>query len=231
MQQDFSRARLVCFDNDGTLFASHEVANPAIREAFVSYCREQGLEVEAPSDETICRLTGLPGVEFFRRLLPPVLAERAADFRERCLDGEVREVLARGRLYPGARELLLELRAAGKKLALVTNGGHRYVGAVAERVGYASLLDGVYHHGLNGLSSKGEMIRLAVRECVGEVSSARDEVVMVGDRHSDVEGAAEAGVSCVGCAYGYGDPAELAAADAVVPDLAALRGVLLSAGA
>ena len=55
------RAELVCFDNDGTLFASHEVANPAIQRSFVAFCRERGFDLPAPSDERICALTGKPG--------------------------------------------------------------------------------------------------------------------------------------------------------------------------
>lgn len=215
------QARLICFDNDGTLFASHEVANPAIQRSYVAFCQEHGLDLPPPSDERICALTGKPGPVFFREILPEPLQELGPRFREVCLKEEAREVLARGRLYDGVAELLADLRKAGRKLALVTNAGEVYLGAVRTRVGYASTLDGIYHYGRDDLWTKAEMIRAAQRD-LGE-----DRAVMVGDRSSDLEGARGAGVPFVACLYGYGDPAEVVGAEAVVRSVDELRGVLL----
>ena len=86
-------ADLICFDNDGTLFLSHEVANPAIQHSYVEYCRRHGHDLPAPSDEEICRLTGLPGLEFFVQLLPEPLKDRAAEFRAECVEFEAAAVL------------------------------------------------------------------------------------------------------------------------------------------
>ncbi len=217
----FAGIRLVCFDNDGTLFASHEVANPAIQRRFVAFCRGYGLELAPPTDEEICRLTGKPGPEFYTEILPQPLKGLAAKFRQECLEGEVEEVRARGRLYDGAAQLLRDLRQAGRRTALVTNAGELYLGAVYQRVGYSGLLDGVYHYGKNGWTAKGEMIRSAMRD-FGESSC-----VMVGDRASDLEGARQAGVPMIGCVYGYGTLEELAGADALAADIPALRALLL----
>ncbi len=213
-------ASLICFDNDGTLFASHEVANPAIQRSYVWFCRERGLDLPPPSDEEICRLTGKPGPEFARDLLPAPLQGESARFREICLEEEEREVLARGRLFTGIESMLLALRSAGRKVVLVTNAGERYLSAVSRRAGYDRLLDGAYYFGQNGRTSKGEMIRAAMRD------HGRPDAVMVGDRESDLRGARDAGVWFVGCRYGYGTPEELAGADVNVPDVAALARVL-----
>lgn len=215
-------ARLVCFDNDGTLFASHEVANPAIQREHVRFCRAHGLHTPAPSDAEICRLTGKPGPEFYREILPEPLRNLAAEFRDLCLEAEAQEVLARGRLYPGIEDLLLDLRRFGRKVVLVTNAGARYLNAVRRRVEYDRLLDGIYHFGLNGHARKAEMIRAAREEF--RAGSA----VMVGDRASDLEGAREAGVPFVGCLYGYGSRDEIGEADRLARDVAELREILLS---
>ena len=55
---------------------------------------------------------------------------------------------------------------------------------------------------------------------------SREAVVMVGDRHHDVDGAGEHGVPTVGVAWGYAEPGELAGAATVVDTLDALRAVL-----
>lgn len=214
-------AHLVCFDNDGTLFASHEVANPAIQGEYVRFCAEMGRPHPAPTDEEICRLTGLPGLEFFQALLPPPLKEHAQVFRDRCLVEEVRHVLAAGRLFDGVKELLEDLRAAGRRLALVTNAGDRYIGAVAERCGYGALLDAIYHHGKAGLLSKRAMIEAALADHGGPA-------VMIGDRRSDLIGAREASVPFVGCLFGFGDPGELEGAEHLVRSIAELRRLLLA---
>jgi phosphoglycolate phosphatase len=211
---------LLCFDNDGTLFASHEVANPAIQDSFVRFCRRQGQNLPAPTDEQICRLTGQPGPEFYREILPPPLRHLAAQFREVCLDQEVREVSERGRLFPGIEELLRNLRRDGRKLALVTNAGERYLGAVYRRVGYESLLDGIYHFGKNGWTKKSEMIRAAMADF------GANAAVMVGDRASDLEGARGAGAPFLGCLYGYGGPKEIDSADWLARDVPELGRLL-----
>jgi phosphoglycolate phosphatase len=213
-------ASLVCFDNDGTLFASHEVANPAIQRCFVSFCRQRGLALPPPTDEEICRLTGKPGPEFYREVLPAPLQGESARFRELCLEEEVQEVLARGRLFDGIEPMLVALRSAGRRVVLVTNAGERYLGAVHRRVGYERLLDGVYHFGKDGLKTKGAMLRRAMRD------HDRCEAVMVGDRDSDLSGARDAGVPFLGCLYGYGTAEELAGADLLAPDVAGVASAL-----
>lgn len=214
-------ADLVCFDNDGTLFRSEEVANPAIQREFVRFVRERGLDLPPPSDARILELTGSPGPVFYQAILPPELAELSGEFRARCIEEEVREVLARGRFFEGIEELLTELRAREVKLALVTNGGARYVGAVAERLDYARKLDGVYYFGKDGLGTKADMIRSAIRDLGAETT------IMVGDRAADREAAAEVGIPFIGCAFGYGHPNELAGVERLAKDPLELARMLL----
>jgi len=218
------QAALVCFDNDGTLFASHEVANPAIQRSYVRFCRDHGLDLPAPADARICELTGKPGHEFYREILPEPLRSLGPEFRLMCLEEEAREVLARGRFFDGIAALLADLRAAGRKLALVTNAGEVYCGAVSRRMGYDRLLDGIYHYGKDGRTRKSEMIEAARRDF------GAGAAVMVGDRASDLEGARGAGVPFVGCLFGYGSAEELSGAEVLVRSVGELRAVLLGDG-
>lgn len=215
-------APLVCFDNDGTLFASDEAVNAAIQDAFVLFTRSRGHDIEPPTSAEICRHTGLPGLEFFRALLPATLQAEAAEFRLLALEHEVRGVHAHGRLYDGAADLLRDLRQSGRKLALVTNGGRQYIDAVAERMNYAGLLDAVYHHGKHGLTDKTQMIRRA------QADFGESRAVMIGDRRSDLEGARGAGAAFIACRWGFGDVEEVRGADASVATIAELRALLLA---
>ena len=57
----------------------------------------------------------------------------------------------------------------------------------------------------------------------------REDVVMIGDRNQDVNGARQAGVSCIGVTYGYGSYEELseAGADKIVKSVKELEEYLL----
>ncbi len=55
-----------------------------------------------------------------------------------------------------------------------------------------------------------------------------DAVVMVGDRHHDIDGALANGVSSVAVLYGYGSQEELAHADVIVPHASFLAPAIAS---
>jgi len=214
-------ARIIVFDNDGTLVPSHLVANPAIQGGFSLFCRRHAIVAEAPTDQRIRDLTGLSGEAFYRALLPEGAKHHSAALREFCLDHEVAAMLDRAEFYPGVRDLLVALRARGARLAVATNGGARYVGAVATRLGYDALFDRVYHIEMEGFAHKGEMALRALREL------APGAGVFVGDRRADRDAASHARMAFVGCLYGYGSDAELEGADVLVESPKALAEALL----
>ena len=216
--------RIVIFDNDGTLVPSHEVANPAIQRAFARCVASHGIDAPVPTDQRIRELTGLPGDEFYRQLLPEHEQHRAPDLRSHCLDEEVTEVLARARFYPGLEAMLEVLRAGGDRLVLASHGGERYVGAVALRLNYDRLFDRVYHHGFGGMFSKNEMAQRAI------VELGPGPVTVVGDRAADLEAARAVSARFVGCLYGYGSPEELSGADALARTPEELPALLLDSG-
>lgn len=211
---------LIVFDNDGTLVPSHEVANPAIQRAFGRYCAAHGIDAAVPSDARIRELTGLPGEDFYRALLPESRQEHAADLRAACLDEEVDAVLREARFYPGLDGMLRDLKARGAKLALASHGGERYIGAMARRLGYERIFERVFYHGADGLTTKGAMAARALRD----LGPARG--VFVGDRRADRDAAREVGFAFVGCLYGYGSPEELEGSNYLAVSPQELAGLL-----
>jgi phosphoglycolate phosphatase len=213
--------RIIVFDNDGTLVPSHEVANPAIQTAFALFAKEKGLSAPVPTDERIRELTGQPGEVFYRALLPEEEQAWATELRSFCLDHEVEEMLRKARFYDGLGETLATLHARDVLLVLATHGGERYIGAVAQRLNYNSLFARIYHHGFDGLWTKGEMARRALRELGG------GPALFVGDRRADLEAARETGIPFVGCLYGYGGMDEIEGADSLVRTSIELSDYLL----
>ena len=89
---------------------------------------------------------------------------------------------------------------------------------------YFSFVGGATLDGVR--STKEEVIDYVLK--TNEVVSL-SEVIMVGDRKFDILGAKHAGVSSVGCVYGYGSREELetAGADYVVDSIGELQNLLL----
>jgi phosphoglycolate phosphatase len=128
-------------------------------------------------------------------------------------------------LYPGVPDLLDKLAAAGRQLAVATSKPENTARRIAEGVGIANrfaLVAGADH--VLGRVGKGLVIASVLDRLA--LDPRKSPVVMVGDRHHDVDGAAEHGVPTIGVAWGYAEPAELAGARLVVDDLDALLAVL-----
>ena len=75
-------------------------------------------------------------------------------------------------------------------------------------------------------ADKTTVIRYVMDGC----GAKANDVVMVGDRRHDVDGAKANGVSCVGILYGYGSREELktAGADYIAPTVDDLQKLLLA---
>jgi phosphoglycolate phosphatase len=131
-------------------------------------------------------------------------------------------------LYPGIAGLLDELSSAGVLLAVATSKPTVFAEQVLETFGIAKRFSAVCGADLAGLrAGKAEIVSDALAAlALGEVLGA----VMVGDREYDVLGAAANGLPCIGVAWGYAAPGELARAGAarIVSDADELAQALAS---
>jgi phosphoglycolate phosphatase len=130
-------------------------------------------------------------------------------------------------VYPGIPALLERLREDGLRLATATSKPEELARKIIAGVGLAGHIDlvaGADH--ATGRVGKAPVVG-SVLERLG-LDPAKDPIVMVGDRHHDVDGAGEYGIPTIGVTWGYAEPGELDGARLVVSDLdelaAALRG-------
>ena len=119
-----------------------------------------------------------------------------------------------GAMFPfrGIPEMLRSLKAAGKTIAIATNG----VGSNARRVLHGCGAD-IWFDEISGLST------LGAAETKSDVINGllktfaiqdRSTAVMVGDRNFDMAAARACGIDSIGVLYGYGTEEELSAAGA-----------------
>ena len=206
------------FDFDGTLYDTVEGITRCVRYAL----NKRGLD--APLEELRC-FAGPPLTEMFMEKygFSRQEGEQATrDFRERYVPIGLYE----SRPFPGLKELLLELRAAGLRLGGTTSKPQVLAEELLRREGLLELFDVVC-----GASDEGENNAKwqILRRAMDRIGARKESSVLIGDTKYDVEGARRCGIPCIGVGYGYAAPGELkaAGADALAPDLAALRRLLL----
>ncbi|MCM3501029.1 HAD hydrolase-like protein [Microbacterium sp. P26] len=131
-------------------------------------------------------------------------------------------------LYPGVAELVHDVHAAGVPQSTASSKPEVQVVALMDHFGLASDLEAMVGASLDerALSAKSDIVREALRrlEAAGADTS---RPVLIGDRHHDVEGGADAGVPVIFVRWGFSWPHEADGAQAAVDDVDQLRALLL----
>ena len=115
-------------------------------------------------------------------------------------------------IYEGITDLLKELKNRGKKIAIASSKPRVFVDEISKHHGIDVYYDFVSAEDFkNNHSSKKELIN-ACFDHFGNPDKA--EVIMVGDRFYDIDGANAVGVDSAGAVYGFGTEDELKKAGA-----------------
>ncbi|MEG0689101.1 MAG: HAD family hydrolase [Hungatella sp.] len=209
----------VLFDLDGTLTDPMIGITKSVQYALHAY----GIEVEDLRE--LCPFIGPPlkdsFIEFYQ-FSETQASEAIQKYREYFAVTGLYENLE----YPGIKEMLSHLRAAGKILLVATSKPELFARQILEHF----QLD-PYFEDIGGSNMDETRVKKAdVIAYLLEKNHITDptRVVMVGDRKHDILGAKALGIDSVGVLYGYGDRAELelAGADHIVATVAELEALL-----
>ena len=209
---------VILFDFDGTVYDTVEGITKCVQYAL----RKHGRDAEL--DELRC-FAGPPLADMFMEKygVDRALGEQMTrEFRERYRPVGIYE----SRVFPEVRELLVKLRAAGKKLGLATSKPESMARKLLERENMLELFDAIAGSREDGNNNAKWQVICRAMEAL---EAKAEETILVGDTKYDVAGAHRVGIPCVAVGYGYAAPGELeaAGADAIVPDCAALLAYLL----
>ena len=130
-------------------------------------------------------------------------------YRERFADTGIFE----NKVYDGVEQMLKVLKDSGYVLAIASSKPTVFVERILEHFHLRDYFDNVTGSFLDGRRTKKSEVIEAVIEALKIAD--RKEALMIGDRFHDVEGAKEAGIDCVGAAFGYGGREELENAGAI----------------
>ncbi len=196
------------FDLDGTLFRSETVTVPAVKDAFKKF----GLS--PPSKRLILSGIGKVTERFYKELL---LNHDESFIPLIKVESSKNELLflkqGKGRLYAGVKKVLKELKHRGIPLGLASNSNQRYFRGVIHAFALSTFFEQTICAGDREGFRKKELVKI-VKDALGVETS-----IVVGDREEDIMAAKANGLQSIGCLYGYGGLAELAAADWKVKDI------------
>ena len=116
-------------------------------------------------------------------------------------------------MYDGVIELMKALKSKGYKLALATSKPEMYATRVVENKGILPYLD---YLSAASADEKTRATKVAVIEYALSLCEEKDrsKIIMVGDRHFDINGANSFGMDSIGVTFGYGSREELIKANA-----------------
>lgn len=234
----------ILFDLDGTL------TDPKIG---ITSCVQYALHkfgIEEPDLDKLEPFIGPPLLDSFREFYgfdDETGQQAVAYYRERFTDIGLFE----NEIYPGIAQMLERLQKSGRHLAVASSKPAVFVKRILEHFGILAYFDVVVGSELDGTRvKKEEVVEEALRQLlyggnqVNDVSTemltdkkeiddmcmeSRHDIVMVGDRKYDIEGAKAYRIDSVGVAYGYAADGELeeAGADMIVETVEELEKVLM----
>ncbi len=115
-------------------------------------------------------------------------------------------------LYAGMEEALQRLKESGKVLIVATSKPEKFAITILKHFGIDGYFDDICGADPSvGRNKKEEVIRYVLEK--HELTDLSD-ILMVGDRKYDIEGARMCGLSCMGVLYGFGSREELEEAGA-----------------
>lgn len=212
--------KAVLWDLDGTVLASKRGVFRSI-----AYALEK-LLLPMPSEEELLAFLGPPLSEGFPKVchVPEALVEDAIRlYREYYNSGGKFEA----EIFDGVPDVLRTLKAVGVSCYITTSKPRVFAKQILDHFGVLELFDGIYGSELDGSRSRKDEV---LRYCMEQQNLNAQDVILVGDRRYDVNGAAELSIPCVGVLFGYGSREELEKAGAtyIVENADELKALLLS---
>ncbi|WP_066589139.1 arsenate reductase/protein-tyrosine-phosphatase family protein [Corynebacterium provencense] len=219
--------RYILVDVDGTLVDSL----PGISDCFLRALSANG--TEAPPEEQVRRIAGPPMIDTLKSLglTGSLLESTYADYRSCYSGGGWRNC----RPYPGMKELLYSWKDAGIVLATATSKVESSARMMLEHLGVLNCFEVIATatEGEHGRRTKTEVVGYALESLgldptpvAGGGPSNRSDILLVGDRIHDVEGAHAYGVRSILVDWGYGGRDEHAASDWSVAEVGELERVV-----
>ena len=209
-------AKLI-FDYDGTLHQTIGIYAPALRQAYANLVAAGCAPMRNMSDEEISQWLGWSTVDMWNAFMPdlPEDMKRKAGLE---VGQNMYNLISGGKakMYPGALDVLQQLKNEGHTLICLSNCDSSYRVAHIKAFGLEQNIDSFYATGDYNYEPKTKLFEY-IQERYGSHEDVR--YIAIGDRFYDIELADSGGLDSIGCLYGYGRAGELDTATIKVTDV------------
>ena len=198
---------IVLIDLDGTISDSSPGMLTGFRLVFDRF------DMDQPDDESIRRHFGPPLAVTWREvygMTDEQIVVGLEVYREYYHDVGMFENI----LFDGIPELLEDLHVAGVTLSTATSKPEFSASRIIEHFGLRDYFAFIGAADLTGTRDDKSAVIAHTLENL-QAGSQTHNIMMMGDRRHDVEGAREHGIDTIGVLWGYGDAEELTGAGAV----------------
>lgn len=183
---------LVIFDWDGTVMDSTG------RIVSCMHAAARDLALPALADDQVCGIIGLGLPEAISSLYPVLDTAGVEQMRDRYAFHFIEAESTPSALYPGAEEVLTQLRGQRLKLAVATGKSRKGLQRVWGNTG----LERYFHASRCADESGSKPQPHMVLELLDELAVAPERAVVVGDTSFDLDMARNAGVDRIAVSYG-----------------------------
>lgn len=208
------------FDLDGTLVDSLHDLTDAVNHMLTGFGRQQLTPVQ------VRQLIGKGARNLVQRALatdsPGEIDRGLAMFTE----FNTLHIADKSRLYPDARALLQQLADGGIRMAVISNKPEALSRQVLKALQVDTFFD-IIAGGDTFIEMKPSPLPLM--RVIEELGCRPVDAIMVGDSLNDIEAGNRAGITTIGCSWGYGGDAELKNADYQAGSLAEVSSIITKA--
>lgn len=190
---------IVLFDLDGTLTDPGEGITNSVAYALKKF------KISVHDKTQLYSFIGPPLIDSFMKYygMNRQDSQQAVDYyREYFRDKGIFENI----VYDDIPQLLSEIQKSGRKIALATSKPEEFAKRILEHFNLTKYFDFIGGATMDETrSKKADVIKYVIESLsINDLSN----VIMIGDRNHDIDGANQNGLDSIGVLYGYGNRAE-----------------------
>lgn len=196
--------KLIIFDLDGTLVDSLDDLTASVNHMLRAFNRP------AVSRNDVRGMVGEGARVLVERAMPCAAEDELVRGLELFLSHNEKNIAVRSVPFAGVVATLAELSKAGHVLVVITNKNESLSRTLLQLLGLSGYFRGIY--GADTLPSR-KPSPAPLLHVMNELGYSAATTLMIGDSINDIAAGNGAGVTTIGCSWGYGSADELIDAD------------------
>lgn len=215
------KLKAVAFDMDGTLYSSEPIIARVYAESVTEFNRQKNTAYLSPDFSQIEPLIGQPVRKIYETLFPGISQGEMGILGSLIMRGFQKAIETEGgEIFQDAAETLNALWNRGLKVFLASNGKREYLEAISQKFGLRFAPFVCVEE--QGIQNKSEILAYYLKT----YSLKPQEMLMVGDRESDLTAARNNRCPFAGCHFGHGPLHEIESADVLIDHLSEIPKII-----